>query len=171
MLTKAQKKVLVEEGKKLLEESKSVLFLDFTGADVETTKQLRRLVKGEGGAMKVLKKRLLRVAFQEAGIDFNPEQFESQLATIFTPKEVSEIVSPVYKFAKAKAAGNKNGGMQLLGAYDLSARAFVGAEQVKAIGELPSREVLLGQLVGMLAAPIRAFLYVLSEKSKMVEAK
>ena len=39
------------------------------------------------------------------------------------------------------------------------------------IGKLPSREVLLAQVAGMLAAPIKMFLYVLNEKAKMVEIK
>ena len=35
-----------------------------------------------------------------------------------------------------------------------------------AVGSLPSRDVLLGRVVGVLAGPIRAFMYVLSEKAK-----
>jgi hypothetical protein len=41
------------------------------------------------------------------------------------------------------------------------------AEDVVYIGKLPPREVVLAQLLGMLAAPIRSFLYILDEKSKM----
>ena len=37
---------------------------------------------------------------------------------------------------------------------------------VKQIGQLPSREILLGRVVGMLVSPIRMFLYVLDQKSK-----
>jgi ribosomal protein L10 len=40
------------------------------------------------------------------------------------------------------------------------------AAQVIYIGKLPPREVLLGQLLGMLASPIRSFMYLLDQKSK-----
>ena len=42
----------------------------------------------------------------------------------------------------------------------------IDAAQVVFIGNLPPREVLLAQLLGMIAAPIRSFLYVLDQKSK-----
>jgi ribosomal protein L10 len=60
-------------------------------------------------------------------------------------------------------------GFKILGAYDLSDKNFIDAETVIKIGKLPTREILLGQLVGVLSAPIRMFMYVLNEKSKMVE--
>lgn len=169
MLTKKEKAVQIEEGKKLLKDNQTMIFLDLTGVDAETTKQLRRLVRAEGGAMKVLKKRLLRVAMKEAGFDFDPEQFTSQLATIFAPKDISEIAGSVYSFLK-KNQGKKEA-KYILGGYDIAAKNFLDAVMVNKIGQLPSREVLLGQVVGTLAGPIRAFMYLLSEKSKMVEAK
>jgi len=43
---------------------------------------------------------------------------------------------------------------------------------VKRIGQLPSREVLLGQLAAMLTVPIKKFMFVLNEKAKQtVEIK
>lgn len=169
MLTKAQKTVEIEEGKKLLKENQTMVFLDLKGVDAETTKQLRRLVRAEGGTMKVLKKRLLRVAMKDAGFDFDPEQFESQLATVFVPKDISEIAGPIYSFLKKNVLIKDK--QSILGGFDLVAKNFLDAPMVNQIGQLPSREVLLGQVVGVLAAPIRALLYVLSEKSKMVEVK
>lgn len=49
----------------------------------------------------------------------------------------------------------------------MSAKNFLDAERVKFIGQLPSREILLGQLVGMLVAPIKMFMYVLNEKGRI----
>lgn len=164
MLTKEQKSKYIEEGKKLLQENKTVVFADFTGLTVGETTQLRRILKDLGGKMKVIKKKLMRIAFERKGIDFNPEQFESQAAMIFSPADISELAGPVYKFGKDK----EKRGFKLLGAYDLSVKNFFDAETVKRIGQLPSREILLGQLVGMLAAPIKMFMYVLNEKSKKV---
>ena len=155
MLTREQKTKQIEEGEKLLAQSQSLIFVDFTGTSVENMKKARRSLKGLGAKLQVIKKKLLRIAFEKKKIDFNPEQFESQLGTVFSENEIVSVAAPVYK-----------SGLKILGGYDLSAKSFLDAERVKFIGQLPSREILLGQLVGMLAAPIRMFMYVLNEKSK-----
>ncbi len=166
MLTKHLKSKQIEESRKLLDENRLVFFADFSGTPVEDFRQLRKTMRGLGAKVRVIKKKLLRVAFEKKGVDFNPEQFESQAVAIFSSKDIPEIASPIYKFSKEK----EKKGFKILGAYDLLEKNFLDAETVKRIGQLPSREVLLGQLVGMLAAPIKMFLYVLDQKSKqMVE--
>jgi len=159
MLTKPQKIEKVSESQKLMDESRSLVFIDFTGKSVGEMESLRRKLGELGAKLKVIKKKLLRIAFSEKKIEFDPEQFETQLGTIFAPSEMHEIAGPVYK-----------SGLKMIGGYDLEAMSALDANQMKTLGQLPSREVLLGQLVGMLAAPIRMFLYVLEQKSKqMVE--
>ena len=160
MLTKQQKANQIEEGEKLLDKSQSLIFVDFTGTSVENMKKARRSLKGLGAKLQVIKKKLLRIAFEKKKIDFNPEQFESQLGTVFSENEIVSVADPVYK-----------SGLKILGGYDLRAMSFLDADKVKFIGQLPPREILLGQLVGMFVAPIKMFLHVLNEKSKMVENK
>lgn len=141
-----------------MDESRSLIFIDFTGKSVGEMENLRRKLGEIGAKLKVIKKKLLRIAFSEKKIEFDPEQFETQLGTIFAPSEIHEIAGPVYK-----------SGLKMIGGYDLEAKSALDEKQMKVLGQLPSREVLLGQLVGMIAAPIRMFLHVLSEKNKMVE--
>lgn len=162
MLTKQQKSQQIEESKKIIKDNKTLVFVDFTGTIVEDIKKLRRVLLEIGGNMKVIKKKLLRVAFKESNLDFDPEQFDSQVATILTQKDISELAGPIYKFSKE----TKNKNFKILGGYDLMEKSFIDAETVKQIGQLPSREVLLGRVVGMLISPIRMFLYVLDQKSK-----
>lgn len=164
MLTKQQKSQQVEESKKIIKDNKSLIFVDFTGTIVEDVKKLRRVLREVGGKMKVIKKKLLRVAFKESNLDFNPEQFDAQVGTIATQKDIFDIAGSVYKFSKSI----KNDKFKILGAYDLIEKKFIEGAVVKQIGQLPSREILLGRLAGMLTAPIRMFLYVLDQKSKKV---
>ncbi len=165
MKTKSQKQEALKEAQKLMDENQNIVFVDFTGTSVENIRSLRRTLGELGAKMKVVKKKLLRVAFEKKSIDFNPEQFESHIASIFSSKDISEVAPPVYKFFKE----NEKKGFNILGTYDLVNKSFISEEMTKRIGQLPSREILLGQLVGMLAAPMRMFLYVLDQKSKMVE--
>ncbi len=162
MKTKQQKKQIVGEAEKLLDENKNVLFVDFSGISDNDLKELRKSLRSANVQLKVIKKRLLRVAFQQKKADFNPEQFEAQVATVFSQKELPETASPIYKFFKAK----EKKGFKILGAYDLADNKFFDSEFVKMAGQLPSREILLAQLAGMLLSPLRMFLYVLDQKAK-----
>ena len=161
MLTKNQKNKIIEEVQGLAKASKILLFTDFTGTSVQEIKELRKLARDLGAKYKVIKKKLMRVAFEKSGVGFDPEKFESQLGTIFSPKDILEVAAPVYKFSKEA----EKKGFKVLGFYDLEAKEFFDEDFFKKIGQLPSREVLLAQFVGMLAAPIRIFLYVLDQKS------
>lgn len=166
MLTKQQKTEQIKKISELLKNNRLLIFTDFSGVSVEDLKKLRvSLAAGAGAKLKVFKKRLLGITLKEGGFDFDPNQFDSQLATVFSDKDISEVAALVYKFFKEV----EKKGFKILGAYDLAAKNFVDAETVKMIGKLPPREVLLAQVVGMLAAPIRMFLYVLDQKTKMVE--
>lgn len=165
MLTKDQKKKQIEEGKEALQNSRFLVFADFTKTGVEDFKKLRRNLKNVGAAIKVFKKKLLRISFSESGFDFNPERFESQAAMIFSAQDISEIAGSVYKFSKSL---KKDSGFGILGAYDLSAKLFIDAETVKKIGQLPPREILLAQLIGMFSAPLKMFMSVLQERGKKV---
>lgn len=168
MLTKSQKSQQIEEGKKLIKKSSFLIFIDFSGVLTEDVKKLRRALLVIEAKLKVFKKKLLRIALKESGVDFNPEQFDSQVGTIFSDKDISEVASPIYKFSK----GIKSKDFKILGGYDLLIKNFIEAETVKQIGQLPSREIMLGRFVGMIVAPLKMFLYVLDQKSKqMVENK
>lgn len=162
MKTREQKKQIIDETEKLIADSKNIFFVDFTGISDTDMKILKKSLREMGAKIKIIKKRLLRVSLEKKGVDFNPEQFEAQVATIFYSNELSDVASPVYKFFKE----NEKKGFKILGAYDLSGKSFMDESFAKMLGQLPSREVLLGQFVGMLAAPIRMFLYVLDQKSK-----
>jgi len=167
MKTREQKNQQIKEGETLLKESKILFFVDFSGVGVEDLFLMRKMLRGFDAKLKVIKKKLIRIIFQKNGIDFNPEQFESQLGIIFSDRDISEIAGPVYKFYKDKDLAKK--GFKILGAYDLLTKNFLEAETVIKIGQLPSREILLSQLIGVLSAPIRMLMYVLNEKSKMVD--
>jgi large subunit ribosomal protein L10 len=158
MLTKEQKKRVIENETADLKNSRSVVFIDFTGVKAGELNSFRKTIREAGGELKVIKKKLLRVAFGEAGLDFDPETFDSQVGTIFSGEEIFTIAGPAYKFASAK----------ILGGYDTEGKRFVPAEEVTMLGKLPSREVLLGQLVGMISYPIKSLMFVLKERASKI---
>ena len=160
MKTKAQKVQQIEEGAKDLKTSQSVVITDFTGLTANEINSLRKQVYALGGSMSVIKKRLLKYVFEKEGMEFEPKSFEGQTGVVFSPKDMVDTAGVVFKFSKQ----NKN--LKILGGYEVGEKKFIVAEDVSRIGQLPSREVLLGQLVYMLGSPIRSFLFVLNDKSK-----
>lgn len=158
MLTRKQKERVIEGGLKKIGENKSLVFFDFSGSKANKLNEIRKSVLKEDGSVEVIKKRLLRIALNKAGADFNPESFEGQAATVFSPKELQPVAALLVK--------NKE--IKILGGWDLAGKRYFPAEEVIMLGKLPSREVLLAQVVGTIAAPLSAFLYVLKERSKQV---
>ena len=167
MKTKDQKKVIIAETQDLIKNSKNMVFVNFTGTGVEDIKELKKTLRPLGSTVRVVNKKLLRVSLEKAGVAFDPEQFETQLATIFSSADISDVAGPIYKFFKSK----EKKGFDIYGAYDMEGKKFMDAAMTKQVGQLPSREVLLSQVVGVLAAPISMLLYILTERGKMVEAK
>lgn len=167
MKTKAQKQKELEKGKKLLNESKFLVFTDFTNVTAENLRRFRRELKGIKANFLVIKKRLLNLLLKEKGIDFDIKTFKFSVGTVFSPVELEKASSSVFKFFKELGVEKD----KILGGYDVEKKSIIEKEQISFLGQLPSREVLLGQLLGTMIGPLRAFLYLLSEKSKMVENK
>lgn len=175
MKTKAQKKEDVKKAGELVDKSQVLVFTDFGRISAEDMRRLRRQMKDAGASFAVVKKRLLNVALKEKGVDYDARQFEAAVGTIFSTEPIDKVGGPLYKFfaglgadQKAKEASMK----KLLGAYDLKAKQAISRETLLMIGQLPPREVLLSQVLGTIAAPLQALLYILQQKSQQtVEAK
>ena len=159
MKSKQEKIQEVEASEKLFKKSRSLIFIDFSKVPSKNILLLKKKLKELNAQFKVIKKRLLKIIFKKNEIDFDPQAaFEGQMGAVFASKDVYSIASPVYKFFE---------GLKILGAYDIEKKQFLEPDLFKKIALLPTREVLLAQLAGVLAAPIKMFLYILNEKSKV----
>jgi large subunit ribosomal protein L10 len=172
MKTKAQKTEELKKAKELLDKSQALVFADFTKVTAEDVRKLRSELKKAGANFLVIKKRLLGLLLKEKGIDADLKQFKVSIGAIFSKGGIETAAGPAYQFfskLEVTDGGAKDMWVKhLLGGYDNAQNATMNAQQVIAIGKLPPREVLLGQLLGMLNAPIRSFIYVLDQKAKKV---
>ncbi len=170
MKTKAQKGEEMKRAKELLDKSESLIFTDFTKVSAEDVRKLRKELKKSGANFLVIKKRLLGLLLKEKGIDANLGRFKVSVGTIFTEGGADVSAGPTYRFfsgLEVPEGGAKDMWTnKILGGYDLAGNAPIDGAQMIAIGKLPPREVLLSQLLGVMAGPVRAFLYILSEKAK-----
>lgn len=172
MKTKSQKQEEMDKGRKLLDGSQAVLLVDFSKIKTADLRKLRQELKKSGSPMLVIKKRLLGLLFKEKNLELPVGDIKAPVGTIFVASPpaggLEEAAGFVYRFFKGLEAEKKIEAVKvkMLGGYDLAKKEFIPAEQALFIGQLPPREVLLAQLLGMIAAPIRSFLYVLDQKAK-----
>ncbi|HRY76764.1 MAG TPA: 50S ribosomal protein L10 [Candidatus Paceibacterota bacterium] len=154
MLTRDQKVQITEEFAKKAKDSQSILLVDFTGLKMSEIQSLRRELRKSGVEMKVIKKTLVQRILKGAGIsDFNVFQYPASLAMVFSPEEGIIVSKNVYDFSK------KSKTLKILGGF--IGKNFIDAEMIVKLAKLPSREVLLGQLVYVLNSLPRTLVGVL----------
>ncbi|MFA5954542.1 MAG: 50S ribosomal protein L10 [Patescibacteria group bacterium] len=142
--------------------AKGIVFASFAGLSVAAVSDLRRRCSKAGVHYIVSKKTLLKIAFERAGIDaIDPKTLSGGIATVFGGDEVV-AAKLLHDFAKDHEALQFVGGLLPKGA----GWEVIVADQVKQLAKLPSKQELIGQLVGMLAAPMRGFVTVLSGPSR-----
>ncbi len=174
MKTKTQKKAELENGKKLLSESQSLVFSDFSNIKTKDAHKLRKELTQLGAKLLVMKKRLLAILLKDSGVEFDVKQFKMPVATIFSKPDIEAASGPVFKFfSTLEVPEGKEKNMwvgHMLGGYNIPERAFVDQKQLILFGKLPTRDVMLAQTLGMIAAPIRSFLYILKQKVEQLAA-
>lgn len=153
------KKVIVDEIKANIKKSKSVLFVDYKGITVAQDTMLRKTLREAGSTYKVYKNRLAARALADCGISgYDVTGLEGTTSVVFCPDEVS-AASIIGKLG----AEFKNKLTMKFGVLD---GKVINAEQTVALSKIPSKEVLIAMLLGMLNAPVAALARALNEIAK-----
>lgn len=137
-----------------LQRAKSVVLADYRGLNVSEATELRRLLRQAGVEYKVVKNTLAARAVREVAIEGLERHLVGPVAMAFG---YDDPVAPA-KILAGFAKEHKN---LRLKAGVLEGRTLDQA-QVQALAEIPGREQLLANLAGMLAAPFRGLVTVLS---------
>lgn len=148
------KEQVVAELAGTLASAKAAFLADYRGLNVEKLTQLRRELRGSGAEYRVVKNTLLRLAAKGTDMECMSAMLEGPTAVAIVPQDPVAPAKVLADFAKANAKFALKGGA--LGGKVLS------ADDVRALAELPSREVLLGRMLGSLNAPVTNFVGVLA---------
>ncbi len=153
-MVKPEKKAAVAELKEKFTQAKAMVITDYKGLNVENMTELRRQLREAGVDFKVVKNTLATIAAEEAGVEKVEEYFVGPTAIAFG---IEDVVSPA-KVLVDYAKENKN--------LEIKAGTLEGKlisdEKLKALAEIPSREVLLGQVLAGMQAPITGLVRVLN---------
>ena len=153
------KKVVVSEIEALAKDAKSIVLVDYRGLSVANATALRNEVRNAGGVYKVYKNRLMKIAFDKLGITFPASDFEGTTAVIF---HNSDEVAP----AKIALDGFTKYEKKLKLKSGFVSGKYFNTEEITALANIPSREVLVAQLLGLLTNPMRSLAVAISEVAK-----
>ena len=100
MLTKEQKKEVIETLSKKITDSKTVTVCDFKGLGVADLNEIRNKLREKSSEMKVVKKTLAKLAFKKAGIAMDTKAMEGQLSFVYGGKSEVDAPKILADFAK-----------------------------------------------------------------------
>lgn len=161
------KKIILDELLERVNSSPFVLVVEYTGMTVPEFSELRTRLADNGAECHVAKNTYMKKAFAEAGLPDTGDQLIGQTAFVTGESDVAAAAKVLKSFEKEfKKPAIK------LGILDGD---LLDEAQVKAIAELPSREVMLATLLGTINAPASQLVRTINEPAsslaRVIQAK
>nr|WP_274703137.1 50S ribosomal protein L10 [Thermodesulfovibrio thiophilus] len=150
--TKEAKKKRVEEISQRLAKAKSFILTDFQGLTVAEISDLRQKIKESGGEYRVCKNTLLGIALKDAPFkEHLKSSLEGCTGVVFGYDDPVVIVKKALDFSEKNEKLKLKQGVVEGNVYS--------AAELKEISKLPSKNVLLGMLVGAMSSPLTKMAY------------
>ena len=158
--TKLQKINTVKDLSEKLPKAKIIVFTSFSkfgekGLSVQKTQELKRNLRSTESEYIVSKKTLMGVAFKNTEYSdmVSMENFDGSVGLVLGYGDIISASKSVYNFSKS------NTSLKILGA--LMDKTFIGTDKFIELARLPSREVLLSKMMGVLSSPMSGLVNVL----------
>jgi len=151
--TRQQKAEILAKSTDRFSRASSVTFVALTGVKVGQIESIRDSLFSNGLQLQVAKNSILKRALEGMGAEIPQALLDQPLGMIFAYDDAVLGAKAAMSFVKEIEA------FQVLGG--LLDNNFISAKQVEALASLPSREMLLSQVVGTIAAPLSGFVNVL----------
>ncbi|MBQ2660818.1 50S ribosomal protein L10 [Candidatus Saccharibacteria bacterium] len=165
-ISKDKKTTLVADLTELLNNSKMVVYAKYEGLTVAELQELRKMAREMGVKIKVVKNRLVKVAMKEIAAykDTETSGLTGQLLYALGSDEDFDAAKVLTKFAKTHAK------MELVGGFG-SDGAALSKDEVTTLGNLPTKNELIAQVVDTLLSGINGIVSGLENKPETVTAK
>ena len=150
-----EKASIVSDLAEKLERSPFILVTDYQRMNVNHFADLRNRLAASGAEVHVVKNSFLKRAMTDSGLPDVATKLTGQTAVVTGEKDAA----PIAKILKTFAAEFKIAALKI-GVID---KAVLSTQEVEALAELPSREVLLAQLLGLLMSPATKLVRILNE--------
>lgn len=153
-MNREEKVAEVARLKDSFDRAKAVLFADFRGVTANEMNELRANFRAKDAEVKVIKNNLVRWALRGGAKEKAVEGLAGSTVAFFAYKDAALVAKTLTEYAKKVEALQVKEGF--LG------DVVVKEAEIKALADLPPKEVLVAQLLGVLNGPIRSFVTVLS---------
>jgi large subunit ribosomal protein L10 len=145
-LNRDQKAAVIDEVAAQITESDAVFAVDYRGISVPQAAELRTRLREADASFRVVKNTLTERAADKAGADALKELLDGPTAMTFVRGDAAAAAKALRDFHRANQLLDFKGGWMN--------GAPLTADEIQAIAQLPSREVLYARLVGMVASPL-----------------
>jgi len=153
LLRRAQKAAMVEELNEKLKRAKAVVLTDFKGLESNDMNELRRKLREAGVEYKVVKNTIIRLAAKDTPLEEITDKIVENNALAITYEDPVALAKALVEFGKKfEIFKLKTGFVE---------GKLIAPEKIQELAKLPSREVLLAQLLGTMNAVPQNFVSLL----------
>lgn len=149
------KQPVVEEISAGIKDAQSVVLVDYRGLTVEQDTELRKQLREAGVTYKVYKNTMMNFAFKGTQFEGLAEYLNGPSAMAYSTQDATAPARVLAEFAKKANKLEIKAGVVEGNVYD--------AQGMAAIANIPSREVLIGRLLGSMQSPIANFARVINQ--------
>ena len=153
-ITRKQKEAQVADLKEKFSKIKSAVITNYQGLDVENMQELRKKLRKENIDYKITKNNLTKLVIKDTNIEIDPKVFQGQIAIAYGYNDEIMPAKIIYEFSKEIKKPEILGG--------IFEGKYIDVSATLELAKIPGREELQGQLVSVLAGPMRGLANVLS---------
>jgi large subunit ribosomal protein L10 len=145
-MNRDEKSAAIEEIAAQIEGAEAIFAVDYRGISVSQAAELREKLRESDASFRVVKNRLTKLAADKAGEARLPEFLQGPTALTFVRGDTAGAAKAISTFNREHDVVAFKGGFM--------GELVLDEDQFKSIARLPSREVLDGQLAGLVASPL-----------------
>ena len=149
-MARPDKVAVVEDVARQLADAPATVLTEYRGLSVPQMQQLRAALREAGARYRIAKNTLIRRAVDNAGMSVPTEVLTGPTGVTFAGDDLAAAAKALRRFAREHPA------LVIKGA--LLEGEFLDADQADALADLPSRDELLAEILGMfetlLASPV-----------------
>jgi large subunit ribosomal protein L7/L12 len=153
-MNRTEKQHEVDQLKQDFQQIKSAFLVDFRGMKVVDATELRRQVHKSQATLKVVKNTLALLATKDSPLKVLAEYFKGPTAIAYTggdPVSLAKVLNTISK---------ENPNLVIKAGY--LEGSLIEGKRIQEVANLPTKSALQGQVVGLLASPLRRLLWVLN---------
>lgn len=169
-MKREEKEKSIASMKEITQKANLLVLADYRGMKVGEIVLLRREIRKAGGGMKVVKNTLFQRALKGTGFENLDSKVDGPVAALFHLGDPIPVLRVLNTWAKTQPKFKiKVGGMI---ANPGQPGQVLSLQDLQTLANLPTRQVMLAQLVGMLGMPLAKFGLILKARiSKLMETQ